>query len=100
MIDLFAVLVGLLAALVLIPSESRGVLCCRLDSARHDDHGDRRDPAKGFGGGDGLAAVEASSAVTTRSPSFRSSTTSVTIPSLIPVLICLGSGRLAPDGKT
>src|SRR5262245_3491834 len=66
----------------------------------HDSYGNRRDPPpKGFVAGDG-AAAELSSAVTTRSPSFRPSTTSVTIPSLIPVLICAGCGRLVPDGKT
>src|SRR5207244_1961869 len=66
----------------------------------HDNYGNRRaPPPKGFVAGDGAPIAEPSSAVTTRSPSFRPSTTSVMMPSLIPVLICLGSGRLAPDGK-
>src|SRR5262249_29730950 len=66
----------------------------------HGPHGKRRPAPNGFAAGDGAPAVEPSSAVTTRSPSFKPSTTSVIIPSLIPVLICLGCGRLAPVGKT
>src|SRR5262249_163586 len=57
-------------------------------------HGNLRCPLKGFVGGelDGDADPE-SSAVTTLSPSFKPSVTSVTMPSLIPVLICAGFGR-------
>src|SRR4030095_11090416 len=65
-----------------------------------EPHGKRRGPPNGFAGGDGAAVVEPSSAVTTRSPSFKRSTTSVRIPSLFPFLIALGGGRLAPNGKT
>src|SRR6185437_1965902 len=66
----------------------------------HDAYGNRLDPPKGFVPGDGAAIAEPNSAVTTRSPSFKPSTTSVRIPSLIPVLICAACGRPAPDGKT
>jgi hypothetical protein len=51
------------------------------------DYGNLRAPLKGFAGGELDADGDESSAVTTRSPSFRPSVTSVTIPSLIPVLI-------------
>ena len=44
-------------------------------------------PLKGLVGDDDDAAGDVNSAVTTRSPSFRPSVTSVIIPSLIPVLI-------------
>src|SRR5262245_50895838 len=63
-------------------------------------YGNRRPPPNGFAGGDAAPAAEPSSAVTTRSPSFKPSTTSVMIPSLIPVLTCLASGRPAPKGRT
>ncbi len=52
-------------------------------------HGKRRGPPpNGLAGGEAAAVVDVSSAVTTRSPSFKPSTTSVMTPSLIPVLIC------------
>jgi len=67
----------------------------------HERYGNRRGPPpKGFAGGDGALAGEVSSAVTTRSLFFRPSATSVTTPSLIPVLICAGLGRLTPFGNT
>jgi hypothetical protein len=53
-------------------------------------------PENGFAGVDAGWDFAAISAVTTRSPSFNPSTTSVTTPSLIPVLICAGVGWL-PD---
>jgi len=49
-------------------------------------------PLNGFAGGDDDADDDESSAVTTRSPSFKPSVTSVIIPSLIPVLIWTGFG--------
>jgi hypothetical protein len=70
-----------------------------LDSARNDKthQGNLRwPPENGFAGVDAGWDFAAISAVTTRSPSFNPSTTSVTTPSLIPVLICTGAGRL-PD---
>src|SRR2546426_6668326 len=57
------------------------------------NHGNLRGPPNGLAGGDAAGDVDASSAVTTRSPSFNPSMTSVTTPSLIPVLICTGCGR-------
>src|SRR5713101_6073309 len=69
-----------------------------LDFARNDKaHGKRRGPPpNGLAGGEAAAVVAVSSAVTTPSPSFKPSTTSVMTPSLIPVLICTACGRL-PD---
>src|SRR5437764_12006949 len=49
-------------------------------------------PLNGFAGGELDPAGDVSSAVTTRSPSFKPSVTSVIIPSLIPVLIWTGFG--------
>jgi hypothetical protein len=59
-------------------------------------YGNLRPPENGFAGVDAGWAFAAISAVTTLSPSFNPSTTSVTTPSLIPVLICTGFGWL-PD---
>src|SRR5206468_12245173 len=74
---------------------SRDVLAS-LDMA---NYGNRRGPPEnGLAGGDPAGDLEDSSAVTTRSPSFDPSMTSVTTPSLIPVLICTGCGR--PTDKT
>src|SRR5262249_7743772 len=56
-------------------------------------HGNLRAPLNGFVPGDEAALGELSSAVITFSPSFKPSVTSVTIPSLIPVLIWAGFGR-------
>src|SRR5437660_495662 len=57
--------------------------------------GMRRGPAEnGFADVDAGCDFAAISAVTTRSPSFNPSMTSVTTPSLIPVLICTGVSRL------
>src|SRR5262249_41638497 len=56
-------------------------------------HGNLRGPPEnGFAGVDAGCDFAAISAVTTRSPSFNPSTTSVTTPSLIPILICTGFG--------
>jgi hypothetical protein len=52
----------------------------------------RGPPENGFAGVDAGWDFVAISAVTTRSLSFNPSTTSVTTPSLIPVLICTGFG--------
>src|SRR5207249_8242969 len=62
------------------------------------NYGNRRPPENGLGGGDAAGDFDANSAVTTRSPSFNPSMTSVTTPSLIPVLICTGCGR-SPDKR-
>src|SRR6266536_1413059 len=70
-----------------------------VSHAGPEPHGKRRGPPEnGLAGGDPAGDFEASSAVTTRSPSFNPSMTSVTTPSLIPVLICTGWGR--PPEKT
>src|SRR5262245_55130173 len=61
-------------------------------------HGNLRPPENGFAGVDAGWGFVAISAVTTRSPSFNPSTTSVTTPSLIPVLIWTGFG--CPRDKT
>src|SRR5437868_13502856 len=58
-------------------------------------HGNRRDGPNGLVAGEDDVA-EVSPAVITPSPSFKPSRTSVTTPSLIPVLIITGSG-LFPD---
>src|SRR5262245_5845485 len=83
-------------------SEAATAACVQEDEfSACDLHGNRRGPPpNGFGGGDDEAVVELISAVTTWSPSFKPSTTSVTTPSLMPVLICPGCGRLATDSKT
>src|SRR5512143_1404654 len=65
-----------------------------LDVARHDGYGNLRPPENGFDGVDAGWDFAAISAVTTRSPSCKPSTTSVTTPSLIPVLISTGFGWL------
>src|ERR1041384_7868200 len=58
-------------------------------------HGNLRPPPpNGFVDGEFDDAAAESSAVITLSPSFNPSVTSVTMPSLIPVLICTGFGRL------
>src|SRR6266542_4367609 len=58
-------------------------------------YGNRRGPPEnGLAGVDGAAGFDNNSAVTTRSPSFKPSTTSVTTPSLIPVLIWTDFGWL------
>jgi hypothetical protein len=61
-------------------------------------HGNLRAPLNGFVEGELAALGEVNSAVITRSPSFKPSVTSVTMPSLIPVLIWTGFGR--PKDKT
>src|SRR5262245_34427734 len=86
--------------LIVIPSqveESRGVtfeVSSRDVSTSLDmtGYGNLRPPENGFAGVDAGCDFVAISAVTTRSPSFRPSTTSVTTPSLIPVLIWTGFG--------
>ena len=64
--------------------------------ARNDNaHGNLRGPPpNGFAGGEAAVDVDVSSAVTTESPCFKPSITSVTTPSLMPVLICTGRGEL------
>jgi len=65
----------------------------------HESYGNLRGaPENGFAGVDAGWAFVVISAVTTVSLSFNPSTTSVTTPSLIPVLIWTGFG--CPNDKT
>src|SRR3954451_13108867 len=69
-------------------------------AVRRIAHGRRRGPLKGF-----VAVVSADEElsvipVTTRSPSFKPSRTSVVMPSLIPVLIVVAVGFDAPEART
>src|SRR6266699_6776347 len=78
-------------------SEAATGLCERDGLFFPNDHGNLRWlPENGFAGVDAGWDFAAISAVTTPSPSFNPSTTSVTTPSLIPVLICNGV-RWLPD---
>jgi hypothetical protein len=76
------------------PRRKQEILRFAQNDKKH--YGNLRPPENGFAGVDAGWDFVAISAVTTRSPSFRPSITSVTTPSLIPVLICTAVGRL-PD---